>query len=139
MEEHFLRRRYDIRNLHNQIHEAIITPRSTTLKKVSKERSTRIPLVTTFNSTLPQIGKILRERWDILNVKPKLKKLFSEPPIIAFRRCKNLREIIGCNTIINNKVLRKKPIIEQLNIAHHATPKEACAAIMSLKLIPSLA
>ena len=108
MEEHFLRRGYHIRNLHDQIHKAIITPRNATLKKVSKERSTRIPLVTTFNSTLPQIGKILRERWDILNIKPKLKKLFSEPPIIAFRRCKNLRKLIGGNTIINNKVLRKK-------------------------------
>ena len=40
--------------------------------------------------------------------KPKLKKLFSETPIIALRRCENLREIISCNTIINNEVLRKK-------------------------------
>ena len=107
MEEHFLRRGYHKENLQDQIRKAILTPRDTTLKKVTKERSKRIPLVTMFNSTLPQIGKILRERWDILNIKPKLKKLFSEPPIIAFRRCKNLREIIGSNTIINNKVLRK--------------------------------
>ena len=107
MEEHFLRRGYHKENLQDQIRKAILTPRDTTLKKVTKEQSKRIPLVTMFNSTLPQIGKILRERWDILNIKPKLKKLFSEPPIIAFGRCKNLREMIGSNTIINNKALRK--------------------------------
>ena len=108
MEDNFIRRGYHKEILQEQIRKAIITPRNTTLKKVLRKRSTRIPLVLTFNSTLPQMGKILRDRWDILNIKPKLKKLFSEPPIMAFRRCKNLREIIGSNTIVNNKVLRKK-------------------------------
>ena len=105
---HFIRRGYHREILHEQIRKAITTPRETTLQKTLKERTIRIPLVTTFNSTLPQIGKILRERWDILNIKPKLRALFPEPPIIAFRRCKNLREIIGSNTITNNKVFRKE-------------------------------
>ena len=108
MEANFSRRGYRKEILQDQIRKAITTPRETTLQKVPKERSKRIPLVTTFNSTLPQIGNILRERWEILNIKPKFKELFSEPPMIAFRRCKNLREIIGCNTINDNKVSRKK-------------------------------
>ena len=73
MEEHFLRRGYHKENLQDQIRKAILTPRDTTLKKVTKEQSTRIPLVTMFNSTLPQIGKILRVRWDILNIKGQIK------------------------------------------------------------------
>ena len=106
MEANFIRRGYHTEILHEQINKAITTPRETTLQKTLKERTKGIPLVTTFNSTLPQIGKILRERWDILKIKPKLRALFPEPPIIAFRRCKDLPEIIGSNTITDDKVFR---------------------------------
>ena len=108
MENNFIRRGYHKRILHEQINKAITTPRAITLQKTSKVKTKRIPLVTTFNSTLPQIGMILRERWDILHIKPQIQALFPEPPIIAFRRCKNLREIIGCNTITSSKVQRRK-------------------------------
>ena len=133
----FIRRGYHREILHEQIRKAITTPRETTLQKTLKERTIRIPLVTTFNSTLPQIGKILRERWDILNIKPKLRALFPEPPIIAFRRCKNLREIIGSNTITNNKVFRKEA---KNQIAKYCSPcntSRSLAVIVSSKLIHS--
>ena len=108
MEENFIRPGYYKEHLQQQIGKAISTPRDSTLRKTKKDSSKRIPLITTFNSTIPQVGKILRERWDILNIKPKFRELFSEPRIIAFRRCKNLRDIIGSNTITNNRVSRKQ-------------------------------
>ena len=108
MEKNFIRRGYHKGILREQINKAITTPREITLQKTSRVKTKRIPLVTTFNSTLPQIGMILKERWDILHIKPQIQALFPEPPIVALRRSKNLREIIGSNTISNSKVQRRK-------------------------------
>ena len=38
----------------------------------------------------------------------KLKNKFQEKPIIPYKRNSNLKEIIGNNKILNNKVIRKK-------------------------------
>ena len=114
MEEDFISRGYYKEHLQQQIGKAISTPRGMTLRKTKKDGSKRIPLIAIFNSTIPQVGKILRERWNILNIKPKFRELFSEPPIIAFRRCRNLRHIIGSYTSINNRVSRKQATKRQV-------------------------
>ena len=67
----------------------------------------RIPLVLKFKRTLPNIKKIIDEHWHLLQINPKLKNTFQANPIIAYKRNKNLKEIIGSNKILNNKVIRK--------------------------------
>ena len=73
---------------------------------------TRIPLVVTFNRTLPNLDAIVRKYWKILHVNPEFKNVFSEPPILAFKRNKNLRDFIGSNRIAANQVLRPKNVTE---------------------------
>ena len=45
----------------------------------------------------------------MLKIDRELREVFTEPPMIAYRRNRNLRDMIGSNTIVNNKkVLKKK-------------------------------
>ena len=74
----------------------------------TKNTSKRIPFVVTYNRTLPPISKILRKHWSILQLDKNLKSLFQEPPVIAYRRCRNLRDLIGGNKSVNDKCLKPK-------------------------------
>ena len=74
----------------------------------TKNTSKRIPFVVTYNRTLPPISKILRKHWSILQLDNNLKSLFEEPPVIAYRRCRNLRDLIGGNKLVNDKCLKPK-------------------------------
>ena len=44
------------------------------------------------------------KHWDTLKIDPKLKTVFNEKPFMVFLKNRNLRDIIGQNTIVNNKV-----------------------------------
>ena len=48
---------------------------------------------------------IVDKHWHVLQVNPELKERFQSSPIIAFRKNKNLKQIIGSNTIEHNKKL----------------------------------
>ena len=41
-------------------------------------------------------------------IDPELKEVFAEPPMMAYRRNRNLKDIIGSNTIRDGTVFRKK-------------------------------
>ena len=47
------------------------------------------------------------KQWHLLQIKPNIVEIFQNPPILAFRRNKNLRDIIGTKLIENDKVKRK--------------------------------
>ena len=47
------------------------------------------------------------KHWHLLHINPNLAEIFQNPPILAFRQNKNLREIIGTKLIENGKVKRK--------------------------------
>ena len=73
---------------------------------------TRVPHVLTYNHQLPNIKAAINKHWDILKIKPPLETIFTEKAIIAFRRNKNLKDILGQKTILNGKVKRNIPINE---------------------------
>ena len=76
------------------------------------EKSTQIPLVMTYNQTLPNFRKILSNNWSLLKINKRLKHVFKEQRIIAYRQEK-LGDAIGGTTIKNNKVVKKqKPILK---------------------------
>ena len=47
------------------------------------------------------------KHWYLLHINPNLAEIFQNPPILAFCRNKNLRDIIGTKLIENSKVKRK--------------------------------
>ena len=98
--EHFLTYQF------NRISE--VTRQALLSSKRKKANKPRIPLVLKFNRTLPNIKEIIDEHRHLLQINPKLKNSFQEKPIIAYNRNRNLKERIGSNKILNNKVIRKK-------------------------------
>ena len=57
----------------------------------------------TYNRTLPDIKRAVNKHWGILKVNRDFEQDFTKLPIIAFRRNRNLRDIFGKKTIINNR------------------------------------
>ena len=54
----------------------------------------RIPLVLTFGSKLPEVQSIVHSRFPILEKSERLKQVFKEPPITAFKRDCNLMDML---------------------------------------------
>ena len=57
----------------------------------------------TYNRQLPPIKEAIDKHWDILKIDPKLRTAFIDKPFMAFKRNKNLRDIIGQKTVLNDK------------------------------------
>ena len=85
------------------INRAITIPRNELLNKIKTSNTERLPLTVTYNRTLPDLKTIIDKNWHILQIQPKLKEIFAEPPILAFKRNKNLRDIIRGNKLFDNK------------------------------------
>ena len=97
------KRGYNKTDTTTQINRAIIIPRNELLNKIKTSNTERLSLTVTYSKTLPDLKTIIDKNWHILQIEPKLKEIFAEPPILAFRRNKNFRDIIGGNKVFDNK------------------------------------
>ena len=103
----FISRGYDKDTIKHQIRKVDSISREETLKTNTKKEATeRIPFVTTYNRTQPPIGKLLHKHWNILKINSKVAKSLNEPPMMAYKRNKNLRDILGSNRTADNKVIK---------------------------------
>ena len=64
------------------------------LRPNTKEQKARIPMVVTFNPDLPPMRRIVNQRWNLLHEDERLKKVFKNRPIIAYRKPKNLKDLL---------------------------------------------
>ena len=85
----FQKRGYD-RSLIEQLNKANLQERQQLLKEKKKETATNIPLSLKYNRTLPKIKEIVRKHWHLLHINPNVAEIFQNPPILVFRRNKNL-------------------------------------------------
>ena len=69
--------------------------------------------------------------WNLFHINPNLANTFQNPPILAFRRSKNLRDIIGSKLIKNGKFNRKFTNKIQGKL-HHAYPTTGPCAVSKL-------
>ena len=103
----FQKHGYDRSLIEQQINKANLQEREQLLKEKKKETATNIPLSLKYNRTPSKIKEIVMKHWYLLHINPNLAEIFQNPPILAFRRNKNLRDIIGTKLIENGKVKRK--------------------------------
>ena len=103
----FQKRGYNRSLIEQQIDKANLQEREQLLKEKKKETATSISLSLKYNRTLPKIKEIVMKHWHLLHISPNLTEIFQSPPILAFRRNKNLRDIIGTKLSENGKVKRK--------------------------------
>jgi hypothetical protein len=60
----------------------------------AKQKMERVPLVLTYSSKLPNIGSILHKRNNILQRSGRLRTIFTQKLLVAFRRSTNLTDIL---------------------------------------------
>ena len=75
--------------------------KSTLLNKIKTSNTERVPLTVTYNKTLPDLKTIMDKNWHILQIEPKLNEIFAEQPLLALKRNKSLRDIIGGNKVFD--------------------------------------
>ena len=97
LKESFINRGYKEHFLIDQFSQISEVTREALLHSKQKiANKPRIPLVLKFKRTL-NIKKVIDEHWHLLQINPKLKNAFQEKPIIAYKRNRNLKKIIGSN------------------------------------------
>ena len=85
--------------------------KETTLPQKKKKKKN--PLLLTYSRSLPNISKVVRKHWNILFMNKTFKEIFQNELVTAFRRNKNLKEIIGSNKIEHNKVKKHNNITKK--------------------------
>ena len=76
-----------------------LIPRSQALLKVIRPVTDRVVLPVPYNPRFPQISKILKKHWSVITQDPRYKRMFPNPPMVSYSRCKNLRD-----TLVRTKV-----------------------------------
>ena len=71
------------------------------LRKQEKNNKDRIPCLVTYKRKLPMMHKIIKKHGNVLQINSKLQETFQNNPFGAFKRNKNLQEIIGGHKIKN--------------------------------------
>ncbi|KAK3082683.1 hypothetical protein FSP39_002468 [Pinctada imbricata] len=66
----------------------------------------RVPLVLTYAKQLPDVRNITHKHMNILHKSEKLQKIFKSPPILAFRRGRNLGDVLVHGK--HNKIFKEK-------------------------------
>ena len=113
--ETFVKRGYQEEKVIEQVNKAIKIPRTDLLKEKDTKKITqqRIPLVIPYNRTNPPVKDIIMKHWNILQIDRNISDSFKDQPILAFKRNKNLRDIIGSNNIVDNQKIphqQRKPM-----------------------------
>ena len=109
LKERLVNQGYNKKSINQQFSKVITIDRNELLKKTrDKETQNKHPLQSACNRFLPNIGNIVRKHWNILNISRALQDFFQKEPITAFKRNRNLKELIESNCIKDGKVKRAK-------------------------------
>ena len=69
--------------------------RANALEKVSKSKERKTPLIITYHPAMPPISSIMKKHWKVMiEDDPRMKRFHPNPPIVAYKRSKNLRDIL---------------------------------------------
>jgi len=105
--KYFTAKGYSQKLISKQIFKASTIPREHTLTFSTKMKLNRIPMITAFHDRLPPLSRIINKRMDVLTLNAQHKNICKEPFVVAFRRPKNISDLICSNKIINNTVFHK--------------------------------
>ena len=94
LKSYVLSRGYDATALDAQICKALAVTREDALACKTKDNTSRVPLVCTWNEHLPDLGTLLRQFFPILSRDTALGSCFSSSPLLSYRRQRNLRDLL---------------------------------------------
>ncbi|XP_063415986.1 uncharacterized protein LOC134697633 [Mytilus trossulus] len=88
-------RGYKTKNITDAFDKAKEKDRASLMEYKNKAtRADRIPFVVTFHPDLTNISSSIRKHWRLIENDSSLKEIFPSPPLIAYRRPKNLKDIL---------------------------------------------
>ena len=96
LKEMLIDRDYKPRLITAAIDRARSVSREEALKKVVRQKSSDRPvLVIQFDPRMPSLPRIVQKHWrSMISADPYLRQVFPLPPLIAYRRPKNIREMV---------------------------------------------
>ena len=94
LKTYLIARGYHSTFLDSQFKRAANISRTDALQTNRHDSINRIPFVVTYNPALPRISNILRSHFNILLSSNRCREVFKQPPIVAYRRSSNLRDIL---------------------------------------------
>ena len=93
--------------LDEQLKRAEPIKREELLIEKTKKEDRRIPFTVTYNKSLPNIRQTIDKHWHMLLTNPMLAQTFQKKPTLAFRRNRNLKDLIGETHLSRNKKITK--------------------------------
>ena len=102
-------RGYSRRFLKKEINRVRNIPRQETLKpRPQNNDSVRTPFVITYTPALPNVSTVIRKNVNILQSSTRCKQTFPSPPIVAYKRSPNLRDLLVKSTL-RDRITPPKP------------------------------
>ena len=80
-------------------------------KRKRRKESDRVPMTVTYSNLLPDLNHIIRKHTKVLYKSERMTKVFQEPPMVAYRRDRNLRD-----SLVQGKT--NKQVEKQVNHAN---------------------
>ena len=139
LEDKFRQRGYPASNTKKQRDRTKDLARNSLLQDKEKSQERRTPFSTTYNTNHPEISKIINRHWPILHTNRELAKTFQNRPVMAYRRNKNLRDLIGQVHLSRNKkvIPRKRPRITGSSACLSRANNLCCRHTVSTKTFTS--
>ena len=135
----FIKRGYPESILDKQLKKSEDTKREELLQEKPKNRDNKIPFVATFNKTLPNIRQTFDRHWHLLLTNPMIAQNFTNKPILAFRRNKNLRDLIGqTHLAANKKIIKSKKKEGGSSACLSRANNQCCKQVISTKTFSSM-
>ena len=127
LKESFINRGFKEKFLDTEFQRLSEVERDALLTPKSKEKDPKIiPFITTYNKTLPNLKQIINKHWHLLQINSNLRTAFEQESLIAYRRNKNLGDLIGSKKILDGKAVRKNNSKKQLYCRPCVTRRDIC-------------
>ena len=99
-------RGYKEQEINEGIERTRTLDRQKLLEEKTQKQSDRIPLVLKYDLILPNVKKKQTNNWNLLHINQEKEDLFQEPPILAFKRNRNLYDLLKCKNIEDRNLQR---------------------------------
>ena len=112
-------------------HRAQQFDRQSALQTSQKDKNYRIPFTLTFHPHNHAVKSIILNNFKLLQIDPETGRIFSQPPLISFKRDKNVGNFLVRSALKTNAKDASKPVAPHFNLPNHS---EKHMAICDLSL-----
>ena len=113
------KRGYRRKHVRNEIRKASRVTRQDSLATKQKQPNNRTPFVVTYHPGLPQLRRVVKQHYHILQNSETCKGAFPQPPIVSYRKPSSLRDHLVRAKLKSNVTGTPKGI-------HKCTPQRNC-------------